>query len=138
MRYPSILGTKGNVDILFAIHQGKVKQVKKVPVHKLILGNISELEVDHISGDKMDNRRQNLRVCTHQQNMFNQNKRKTNNWYIGVCLHKCGRYEAYINVGGVKKYLGLFDTATDAAKARDQAAMIWFGDYARLNMEPRS
>ena len=61
---------------------------KKVPVHKLILGNISELEVDHISGDKMDNRRKNLRVCTHQQNMFNQNKRKTNTTgYIGVCLH---------------------------------------------------
>lgn len=111
--------------------------VKTIPVHKLLLSPPEGYDVDHISGDKMDNRKCNLRVCTHQQNMFNQKLRNTNNTgYYGVSfMRNCGKYEAYINLDGRKKYLNIYGTAAEAANARDAAAVMLYGDYARLNVE---
>jgi len=92
-------------------------------------------DVDHISGDKLDNRRGNLRICSHQQNMFNQKMRCTNSsGYYGVSRSsKTGKFEAYLHIDGRKKYLGTYDSAEQAAVARDAAAVRFFGDYARLN-----
>lgn len=108
---------------------------KATPMHKILLGNTKGFDVDHISGNKLDNRRCNLRICTHQQNMFNQNIRSTNtSGFIGVSLMKnTGKYEAYIHYNGKKYYLGLYDNAVDAAIARDREAIKKFGRFARLN-----
>jgi len=94
-------------------------------------------DVDHVSGNKMDNRRANLRVCSHQQNMFNQKMRNTNSTgYYGVSKMKnTGRYGAYIHYDGKKKYLGTYPTAEEASVARDRAAASLFGEFARLNQE---
>jgi hypothetical protein len=108
---------------------------KTIALHRFLLNPPTGFDVDHISNDKLDNRRCNLRVCTHQQNMFNQKKRCTNtSGYYGVSLLKsCGRYEAYINISGKKKYLGLYKTAEEAAEVRDREARRLYGKYAKLN-----
>lgn len=107
---------------------------KQICLHRLIM-NFPKGDVDHINGEKTDNRRCNLRVCSHQQNMFNQRLRKNNSTgYIGVSyLKAAGKYEAYLHHNYRKINIGLFNTAEDAARARDQQAQIFYGKYARLN-----
>jgi hypothetical protein len=104
-------------------------------MHRFLIGDISGMDVDHINGNKLDNRRSNLRICTHQENMFNQKKRSTNTTgYMGVSyMKRADRYEAYVHYSGKKHYIGLFHKAVDAAKARDKKASLLFGTYARLN-----
>jgi len=104
-------------------------------LHALLLGAHAGQDVDHISGDKLDNRRSNLRLCTHQQNCFNQRKRNTNtSGYTGVSFSKRdSRYEAYIYKDARKIHLGLHESPVMAARARDQAALRYHGEYARLN-----
>jgi len=108
---------------------------KTRPLHRYLIKIPDKADIDHINGDKLDNRRSNLRACTHQQNMFNQKKRSTNSsGYIGVSLFKAtGMFEAYIHHSGKKIYLGLYHTAEEAAYIRDKEAKKLFGKYARLN-----
>lgn len=110
-------------------------KVNNVNLHRLLIKTDGNVDVDHINGNKMDNRRTNLRICTHQQNSCNQKKRSTNkSGYTGVSFFKAtGQYEAYIWCNYKKIYLGLFDSAVEAAMARDKAALIYHGQYARLN-----
>jgi hypothetical protein len=109
---------------------------KNVPLHKLLIKADKGYDIDHISGDKLDNRRGNLRICSHQQNCFNQKKRITNSsGYVGVCKKKgMNKYEAYINYNAKKIHLGLFENAEKAAVERDKAAIKYFGEFARLNV----
>lgn len=108
---------------------------KTITLHRLILGDCPGYDVDHISGDKMDNRKVNLRICTHQSNMFNQKFRNTNtSGFSGVHWNIAARkFEAYVHKDGKKYYLGLFDSPFEAAKARDAESLRLFGDFARLN-----
>lgn len=113
--------------------------IKRRPVtmHKLLLGNLKKLDIDHISRDRVDNRRCNLRVCTHQQNIFNQSKRSTNtSGFMGVSqMLRTGKYEAYVHYNNRKHYFGTYDSAIEAAKARDVGAKELFGEYANLNFQ---
>ena len=108
---------------------------RMILLHMLLLGPHTGQDVDHINGDRMDNRRQNLRLCTHQENCFNQRKKITNtSGYTGVSYSKrSSRYEAYIHRDARKIYLGLYATPEAAARVRDQAALRYHGEYARLN-----
>lgn len=108
---------------------------KTEPLHKYLLHPPQGVDIDHISGDKLDNRKSNLRFCSHQQNMFNQKRRSTNSTgYSGVSYSKnAGKYEAYINRDGRKIHLGLFMSAEEAAIVRNNAAQKLYGEYARLN-----
>ncbi len=110
---------------------------RTIPLHRYLLHPEDGCDVDHISGDKLDNRRCNLRVCTHQENMFNQKLRSTNTTgYYGVSRMKStGRFEAYIHHDGKKVYLGTYATAEEAAAVRDKAALQLFGPFARLNRD---
>lgn len=88
---------------------------------------------DHINRNGLDNRESNLRACTHAQNMANTKLSRLNRTgYKGVKLHKCGRYEARIEVDGVFYYLGLFDTAEEANNKRVEAAKTMCGEFARI------
>ena len=111
--------------------------IKRKPrvLHRLLLKPPPGYDVDHISGDRMDNRRANLRICTHQQNMCNQKMRNTNSsGYMGVSYLKCARaFEAYVHCRGKKHHLGLHKNPEEAAHARDRGAKRLFGEYARLN-----
>ena len=110
---------------------------RNVPLHQLLIESEKGFDIDHISRNKLDNRRSNFRVCTHQQNSFNQKIRNTNTTgFMGVSLMKrTGMYEAYIHHNRKKHYLGLYSTALEAAKTRDNAAMRLFGEYANLNFK---
>ncbi len=110
---------------------------KCVLMHRLILGLKKEnkLQVDHINNNGLDNQKRNLRICTNQQNSWNQKKRKNKtSKYKGVSwskLHKKWKVEIMIN--SKEKFLGLFSDPCKAAKAYNEAAKNLFGKFARLN-----
>ncbi|KZF03838.1 hypothetical protein A2J03_06545 [Rhodococcus sp. EPR-157] len=90
-------------------------------------------QVDHINGDRLDNRRTNLRIATHGQNSFNA-KRISTFGYTGVSRNHA-RLSAVIAAKTDKLYIGTFDTPDEAAWMRDQWAIELHGDFARLNFE---
>ena len=93
------------------------------------------LEVDHINGNLLDNRRCNLRICTHGENMRNRKLQKNNTTgYRGVTMvHPSKRYTAQIYEKRRKIHIGTYDTPEDAARAYNVAALANYGEFARLN-----
>ena len=82
-------------------------------------GTMPDGEIDHVNGDRSDNRICNLREALHCENSQNQPRRSTNtSGKHGVSWHKsCGRWVAYIVKDGKKRHLGLFDFVEDAGRA---------------------
>ena len=95
------------------------------------------LVVDHINRNKLDNRMTNLRICTQQQNTFNQTKHKRgSSKFKGVNFHEgTGKWRARINPNRKGIHLGLFEKEQEAADAYDKAATKHYGDFALLNKE---
>lgn len=92
------------------------------------------LEVDHINGDGLDNRRANLRSSIHAQNALNRRLGlATKTGYKGVNLYR-NRFRALLWSKDHRRYLGSHTTAIDAARAYDAAAVAHFGIFARLNL----
>jgi hypothetical protein len=88
--------------------------------HLLRLTSGSGLECDHINGDALDNRRANLRLVTHAQNMQNLHGpyRNSTTGYRGVHQYKdTGRFAAYVRAHGKHIHLGSFGTAEEASEA---------------------
>lgn len=90
-------------------------------------------EVDHINGDKRDNRIANLRTATRSQNMANKGANRNNtSGYKGVSLFKrTGKWVACYRKDGRTVHVGYFDTAEEAAQAHRVAYEKAFGIYAR-------
>jgi hypothetical protein len=106
-------------------------------MHRVIfgLGKGDRDEVDHINGDGLDNRRANLRRCSHAENLRNQ-RRQSSSRPKGVSYRpdkgsKC--WHARIKIAGVTKHLGYFATPEQAAEAYNRAARAAFGVYAKTN-----
>ncbi len=87
--------------------------------------------IDHINGNSLDNRIENLRKATHQENLFNRGANKNNTTgFKGVRRTKCGkRYWAEIKINRKSKYLGTFESATLAHQAYCVAAASLFGEF---------
>lgn len=108
---------------------------KRIRMHNAVMG---VLIVDHINGNKLDNRRSNLRKVSNMQNSWNQKIRSTNtSGYKGVSFNRQVRkYVATIRAGTVDKvYLGLYEDPQEAAYMYDQFAMQLMGEYARTNYD---
>lgn len=112
------------------------KKRKCLLLHREIMKPPANLEVDHIFGDPLDNRRKHLRIVTGLQNTWAfriPQKNKTSK-FRGVHLHTEGKWEARIGLPSGRKYLGLFQAEEDAARAYDTAASQFYGQYAQLNL----
>lgn len=107
---------------------------KTVFMHKVIMGVPNGVEVDHMDGDKLNNRRSNMRVATHQQNSFNTKLRSNSSTGIkGVSWYKRDKkWRAYIVLNGKQIHLGYHDTAQAAKDAYAKAAKEIHGEFARL------
>ena len=92
------------------------------------------LDVDHIDGDGLNNRRSNLRACTHTENGRNRKLSKNNTSGLkGVNAREAGKWQAMIKTSGRILHLGVFDSKMEAAKAYDAAALRLYGEFARTN-----
>ena len=101
----------------------------------LMCQGILPKEVDHIDGDKGNNRIANLRAASRRQNMANYSKPENNtSGYKGVSWSRSSRkWKAYIKVMDKQKHLGCFPCKIEAAKAYNAAANKYHGEFAKLN-----
>lgn len=114
-------------------------------MHRIILSRIlgrtleSSEEVDHINGKGWDNRRENLRLATRQQNAFNITPRRNKWGYTGVSFDKrIGQFRAKLSKGGKEYGLGYFDTPELAYAAYCKAAQQHFGEFAHSSFAEAS
>lgn len=106
-----------------------------VQMSRFILSPDSDLEVDHIDRNRLNNTRANLRIATNSQNAINiaPTYRNTSG-FKGVSLDKkTGQWRSMIRIKGEHAWLGRHDTAEDAARAYDAKARELFGEFAYLN-----
>lgn len=106
-------------------------------MHRLILGLTPNdgVVIDHINGNRRDNRRENLRICSNKENSRNTKTPKSNtSGYKGVSWVASQKvWRASIGVDNTHIYLGAFATKEVAARMYDIEAMNRFGEFARIN-----
>lgn len=108
------------------------KNGKSIRMNRLIMDCPDGFVVDHINGDgsEHDNRECNLRICTQQENTFNNKKAK------GVHLDKKNnRWMAYITINRKRKHLGYYDTEEEALIIRREAEQKYYGEFAPIRQE---
>lgn len=103
---------------------------KTVYLHRELMNPTGKHVVDHINGNKLDNRRENLRVCTHAQNMVNWNNNRGESKFRGVSWDKTrNKWKAQIQCNGKNRFIGRYSTEEEAAKAYNAEAEIVFGEF---------
>lgn len=104
-------------------------------MHRVIAGVDGDQIVDHRDRDRLNNTRENLRVCDHTLNNGNLPKRRgCVSRFKGVSWSKQkAKWHARIKFKGVSRNLGFFSDEVDAARAYNAAAPQVFGEFARLN-----
>jgi len=104
-------------------------------LHRVIAGCVYKdgKTVDHINHNTMDNRKQNLRICTAQENA--QNKKVYNKTgYKGVSWQELSKkWRASIRVNNKTLFLGSFSDIEDAASIYDMCALYYFKEFALTN-----
>lgn len=122
----------------YAARYKKVAGVSRcIYMHRLIMKEPAGLLVDHANGNTLDNRRQNLRVCSKRQNQRNMCKPRhgKSSRFKGVTWDKNKRkWMAKIKLLGTTRTLGRFHDEKEAAIAYNVAATKYFGEFARLNV----
>ena len=100
---------------------------KTILMHRLLLDAPEGMEVDHINGNGLDNRRANLRLVSLQQNRQNRSKGRNNqSGFKGVTFDKkSGKW--------AMSFRALFDSAEEAAHVYDQLAALVYGEHANTN-----
>ena len=105
---------------------------KQIKFHRLIMNCTEGIDIDHRFHKVNDNRKSQLRECTRSQNNMNRGIRKDNASSVtGVSWHKArNKWRAYITVNGKTKHLGYFINKEEAIKARREAEIKYFGEFA--------
>ena len=112
------------------------KNPQQVFMHRLIMNAPSGVEVDHINGDGLDNRKENMRLCSHSQNLQNQrnDSSRGSSIYRGVSWSKKDKkWVAQICKEYSNEILGYFKDEKEAGLAYNKAALVYFGEFAKLN-----
>lgn len=109
---------------------------KSVGIHRLIMNTPVGLVTDHINNNKLDNRKANLRICSHAQNVRNNRPQsKSTSRYKGVYWRKDrNKWVARIKQHGKTISLGHYTNESEAALAYNVKAKELFGEYAWLNI----
>jgi len=123
-----------------AVYRASNHAPRSLLMHRVLLGVVNAgrtVFVDHADGNRLNNQRSNLRICT---NSLNQGNRRVIQGRCsqlkGVTWHrKCQKWQAQIKVHGRSRYLGLFNSEEDAARAYLTAARDCFGQFAYSNIE---
>lgn len=125
-------------DYCWYIHKGYVvsmtkKNSKQVFFHKLLFWNKNTKDIDHINHKGNDNRKDNLRVCSHQENMMNRKKPLNNtSGVMGVYKYN-NKWVSKIGINRKFIHLGYFDDFEDAVRARKEAEDKYFGEFSYDN-----
>ena len=133
--YPSNNGR----NTFYAIRSIRLPNGKRTTsrMHREILGLKfgDKRQCDHQNHRGLDNRRDNLRICTSKQNNQNMSSYKScSSVYKGVSWHKIHhKWRAFITVDYKQIHLGYFDNEEKAARVYDKVAIKYFGEFANLN-----
>jgi hypothetical protein len=139
--YPLVCGftwreQAGNGYIRTSCNKINHRPTIQVYLHRLIVGKICPyFVVDHIDGNKKNNKKSNLRVCHQRDNTRNQTTARKNNTsgFKGVTEHRRGLWISRIMVNRRNLYLGIFKTKESAALAYNNAAIKHYKEFAKLN-----
>jgi hypothetical protein len=105
---------------------------REIYLHREIMDAPKGVHVDHINGNSLDCRRENMRFATPSQNAMNRRMRSDNKTgVVGVSQTRSGKYLACYSIKGRLKRLGLFSTLEEAKAAREAAEAKYYGEYAR-------
>lgn len=107
---------------------------KNIRMHRFLINAPDDMQIDHINGNRLDNRRENLRLATNSQNAMNQGKRKNNtSGFKGVSWHKPNKkWLAHIRLNSKTIHLGLYTTRELAYAAYCDACVKLHGEFAHL------
>jgi hypothetical protein len=111
---------------------------KEHPAHRLIWilhnGDIPyNFVIDHIDNNSLNNKIENLRLATYQQNSFNKSKSKNaSSIHKGVVfIPKYNKWQAQVQISGKSFYIGQFTSESEAKEAYDEVAKVIFGEFYR-------
>lgn len=114
-----------------SIYLGNYKQ-REITMHRMIMNTPKGMDTDHINHDSLDNRRSNLRICTHVENCHNSRYNKKRSLPIGVVFDNTGkkikRYVARITNNKITYHLGHFLTPEEAGSVYQKAVIYYRGD----------
>lgn len=111
------------------------KKQSKIWMHRFIMNPEKGMVIDHLDGNPLNNQKNNLRICTHAENMRNSNIPKNNtSGFKGVSfVKKHNTYESSIRINNIKIYLGYYIDPIEAARAYNAAALKYHGEFAHIN-----
>lgn len=112
------------------------KYSEKILMHRYIMGTGEGLHTDHINGDKLDNRKENLRICTPSENFVNRGicKKRNKSGYKGVYWSERDKmYQVTMRKNSKTYYVGMYKDIDEAIKMYDFWIVQMWGEYARPN-----
>jgi hypothetical protein len=101
-------------------------------LHRVIMNCPENLVVDHINGDCLDNRKENLRICTQAENTRNRRTNKGKD-FKGISQRPNGNWRARISHEGVVTNIGDFSSKEEAAAAYNRFALLLHASFAKIN-----
>jgi hypothetical protein len=110
-----------------------IKQ-KGILMHRFILNPPKYMEIDHVNGNGLDNRKCNIRICTHAENMRNRKNQSNNtSGHKGVHWDKQkNKWLVYAGKNNKRYYGGTYENIVDACSAQDKLSIKLYGEFARI------